>query len=597
MRMKLSRAGRVWLMSAVMALGVRGGAMGAESAAPTAMQSSAASAVEAIDQQIDELRAKLAEVHQQIEDLAALRNAARAAPAGERTTAPVQKPPQKPAPGLAPRPATSPGVGGGLYDSLTAEKDPRPASALRPGTSLFGDTIRVGGYGSFRFETNNIDLGPQVGDLPRLKRGFDSFDFRRFVVTLDAAPSDRLRFYAEVEMERLNEIEVERNAIPENRGRATRNRAGVRFIQEVEGTSGGELAIEQAWGQYDFNDKIGARMGVVLPPVGRFNLLHNDDYWDLPRRPLAARGGPALPVKSAWRELGAGVVGNIPWAQGFFDYQVYVVNGAQLDFAMEEVVALREGRNLLELEPELSFSSGAFNGTNTANALTWRTAFRPRLGHEFAVSGYHGEYTPDYLVQDGWVNTLAFDGKTTLGNFEIEGEYIFTNFGAMRDVLNDMGRQMVDAVAKTTSAETASLESEVEGEFKGPFTNRRNGFWMDFKYRLRPKWLNDSFLGRGFGDPELIPIVRLERVKFDDFLTGFDFAGGRITRLDTEDLAQVRMSLGLAYRPTPSVVFSAAWEHNRRTSGSELISPRPVGTDPLPDRSFDSLVVGTAFGF
>ena len=595
MRVKLPTAGGVWLLTALAVLRLGGATQTDAGASKSAAKPSVETAVAAIDQQIEDLRAKLAEVHQQIEDLAALRTAAFAEPVTEPARARAT---QAPAAQSRVRPANAPSAAaGGLYDSL-AEKDPRPTStALRPGSGLFGDSIKVGGYGSFRFETNNIDLGPQVGDLPRLKRGFNSFDFRRFVVTLDAAPTDRLRFYAEVEMERLNEIEVERNAIPENRGRADRNRAGVRFIQAVEGSSGGELAVEQAWAQFDFNDKIGARMGVVLPPVGRFNLLHEDDYWDLPRRPLAARGGPALPVKSAWRELGAGVVGNIPWGQGFFDYQVYVVNGAQLDFAMEEIVSLREGRNLLELEPELSFSSGAFNGTNTANAFTWRTAFRPRLGHEFAFSGYHGEYTPDYLLQDGWVNTLAFDGKTTLGNFEIEGEYIFTNFGAMRDVLTDMGRQMVDAVAKTTSAETATLETELEGEFKGPFTNRRNGFWLDFKYRLRPKWLNEGFLGRGFGDPELIPIVRLERVKFADFLTGFDFKGGQITRLDTEDLAQVRMSVGLAYRPTPSVVFSAAWEHNRRTSGSHLIFPRPVGTDPLPDRSFDSFVMGTAFGF
>ena len=411
MQTKQMSAARVRLIG-LLALFVLQSALRANSVASARPEGpSVAKAVAAIDQQIEELRSKLAEVHQQIEELAALRKAAFSEPVAHRTRAVA---PQTPAPRTSPPRATSPSVGaGGLYDSLTAEKDPRPSTGLRPGTALFDDKIKIGGYGSFRFETNNIDLGPRVGDLPRLKRGFNSFDFRRFVVTLDATPTDRLRFYAEVEMERLNQIEIERNAIPENRGRVARQRAGVRFIQEVEGTSGGELAVEQAWAQFDFNDKIGARMGVVLPPVGRFNLLHEDNYWDLPRRPLAVRGGPALPVKSAWRELGAGVVGNVPWGEGFFDYQVYVVNGAQLDFAMEEVVSLREGRNLLELEPELSFSNGAFNGTNTANALTWRTAFRPRLGHEFAFSGYHGEYTPDYLLQDGWVNTLAFDGKTT----------------------------------------------------------------------------------------------------------------------------------------------------------------------------------------
>ena len=215
----------------------------------------------------------------------------------------------------------------GLYQGLAAG-----APESRYGRSLFSDHVKIGGYGSFRYEANNIDLGPQVGDLPRLSRSHNGFDFRRFVMTLDAAPFKKLRFYTEIEFERLNEIEIERNAIPENLGRAGRVRRGTRFIQEVEGTSGGAIAMEQAWAQYDFNDNFGARFGVILPPLGRFNGLHDDDYWDLPRRPLVSRGGPAIPTKSAWREVGGGLVFNKPIGNGYLDGQFYLVNGVQLDF-------------------------------------------------------------------------------------------------------------------------------------------------------------------------------------------------------------------------------------------------------------------------
>ena len=184
-----------------------------------------------------------------------------------------------------------------------------------------------------------------------------------------------------------------------------------------------------------------------------------------------------------------------------------------------------------------------------------------------------------------------------MGSFEIEGEYVYTHFGRFREVLGDIGLQMVDAVANTSSSETADLESELEGGFKGPFTNSRRGFWVDFKYRARPKWMQDSFLGNDFEDPQLIPILRWERIWFDDFLTGFDFSGSEITRFETENLQQERLSFGLAYRPVTSVVFTTAWEHNRRVTGSQLIFPRPVGTDPLPDKSFDTLIVGATFGF
>ena len=53
--------------------------------------------------------------------------------------------------------------------------------------------IRVGGYGSFRFESNDIDAGPSFGTNPPVQRSARGFDFRRFVMTVDASPSPRLR--------------------------------------------------------------------------------------------------------------------------------------------------------------------------------------------------------------------------------------------------------------------------------------------------------------------------------------------------------------------------------------------------------------------
>ena len=39
-----------------------------------------------------------------------------------------------------------------------------------------------------------------------------------------------------------------------------------------------EISLEQAWGQFDFAAKHGVRAGIVLPPLGRFNILHDDDW-------------------------------------------------------------------------------------------------------------------------------------------------------------------------------------------------------------------------------------------------------------------------------------------------------------------------------
>ena len=224
-------------------------------------------------------------------------------------------------------------------------------------------------------------------------------------------------------------------------------------------------------------------------------------------------------------------------------------------------------------------------------------AYSPALGSEFAFSGYHGQYTPDYLNVDSSIHSLGFDGKLTFGRFEVEGEFVYTDFGRMEAVLGDIAAQAVDAVAKTSSTETAELETEVETEFAGPLTNQRYGYWVDFKYRFWPRALDESFLGRGFENPQLIPIVRFEQIWFNDFVNAFDFRGGAITDLQRENLAQQRTTLGLTYRPTPTVAFSGAWEYNRRTKGSRMIFPNVLGLGRLPDKSFSALVLGMAVGF
>lgn len=478
----------------------------------------------------------------------------------------------------------------GLYYGLAAG----PAGQ-RYGRSIFGDLVRIGGYGSFRFEANNIDKGPAIGALPPVRLGFDSFDFRRFVLTTDITPFDRLRVYTEIEYERLNEIEVERTAIPENRGR--RERAGTRFIQEVEGQSGGEIAMEQAWAQFDFTDWLGLRFGVILPPLGRFNILHDDDYWDIPRRPLVDRGGPVLPVKSAWREMGAGLLGTKQWGRGYIDYQFYVMNGVTLDFNNELVTSLRSGRTLLEIEPEIEFASGAFNGTNPADAVSWRLAVSPKIGNEIAISGYHGQYTPDFLKTNASINAFGIDGKLTLGRFEVEGEFIYSDFGKMQRVLEDLAAQLVNSAAATSSTETRALEAEIEAELAGPFTNQRYGFWVDFKYRFWPRWLDRSFLGQGFENAQLIPIVRYERIWFNDFFTDVRFSNGLLQGVSRENVSQDRITVGMTYRPTTSVAFTTAFEHNHLREGSRLIFPSVLGLGRIPDRSFDTLIFGVAFGF
>jgi hypothetical protein len=90
------------------------------------------------------------------------------------------------------------------------------------------------------------------------------------------------------------------------------------------------------------------------------------------------------------------MAGEIPVGrQGLVSYQLYVVNGVVLDAEVNE-----------------------------GKAVAVRISLSPALGYEFAVSGYVGEYTPDFLEKSENVWSIAGDARATLGPIEIEGEYL-----------------------------------------------------------------------------------------------------------------------------------------------------------------------------
>ena len=229
-----------------------------------------------------------------------------------------------------------------------------------------------------------------------------------------------------------------------------------------------------------------------------------------------------------------------------------------------------------------------------ANAVAWRFGYSPRIGNEIAFSGYHGKYTPNFLPQSAYINSFGIDGKFTHAGFEAEGEFIYTDYGKAQRVLADLARNLVNSATEDEFGET---ETEVEVGLKGPFTNQRYGFWIDAKYRFRPEWLKNSFLGEGFSDPQIIPIVRYERVWFNKFVNELEFKKGLVENFDVQDLSQDRITLGLTYRPVSSIPISFAYQHNQRRKGSTLIFPDTIGLGRAPDRSFDSFLIGVAFGF
>ncbi len=459
--------------------------------------------------------------------------------------------------------------------AVAAAPRPERAETPRPTTNVpFTEgRVKVGGYGSFRFEVN---------DNPAEN---NTFEFRRFVLTTDAQIAPRLSAYLELEFERFRKLELEKTLTPAE--------GGLEAEQVVEGTTDSEIALEQMWLQYDIESWLKFRGGGVLVPLGRFNINHDDNRWDLPRRPLVDRGVPVLPSTSAWDELGVGFLGDVNLTEDvLLNYQAYVVNGVALDFEFEQIAQTRfpePGKQVIEVELE-PFTGTFSKDVKNAKAFTGRVAVSPALGHEVAASWYYGRYTPSFLPDENlWA--LGADWLTSWGPFDLEGEYIFTRFAGTRTVAEGLARVARD---QAVEFENPDLESEVEFELASLARNKQ-GYWLEARYNFWPSILSDTFLGWEFDNPMLALVLRGEQAWLDDLVEEVTFGGGRLSSFETDNRRVDRITLGLAYRPVPLVVFQLAYEFTQTNKGKSLSSvTNYIAGDE--DRQH-GVLLGAAFGF
>jgi hypothetical protein len=94
-----------------------------------------------------------------------------------------------------------------------------------------------------------------------------------------------------------------------------------------------------------------------------------------------------------------------------------------------------------------------------------------------------------------------------------------------------------------------------------------------------------------------VAVTRWEQVWLDGLVKAIEFENGSITAIDKENRFVNRFTVGLAYRPTPLVVFSLAYERTWTNSGKSLSSVTtyiPAGSN---DNIQNAFLFGAAFGF
>ena len=170
---------------------------------------------------------------------------------------------------------------------------------------------------------------------------------------------------------------------------------------------------------------------------------------------------------------------------------------------------------------------------------------------------------------------------------------MFTQFNGTRGVA---GRLAEAAIEQATESGDPSVANEVEFELAG-LAHNKYGYWLEGRYRFWPSLLNKTFLGKHFSNPQLALVLRGEQAWLDGLVEEVGFTDGMLTEFETDNRRVDRISVGLAYRPVPLVVFQLAYEYTQTNSGHSLAGVTnylPAGED---EDHAHTVLVGAAFGF
>lgn len=343
----------------------------------------------------------------------------------------------------------------------------------------------------------NVSLGG-YGDIEfeSFENSNSTFDQARFVLNVGAQPHERLLLYSEIEFEH----------------------GGTNYPG-----GDGETKIEQAWVNYAINDWISLKGGIVLVPFGKFNLLHDSDIQELTDRPLFAR----RLIPSTWTDAGFGFIGELPIGEKlewdilpdfYLNYEAYVGNGLDEDISDR---GLRDARG------------SASNDLNNNKDFVARFGFGFNPNLEIGLSTYFGKYGRSGSAtrngEDG-IFGIGSDIDFKRGPFELVGDFAYFDFedGALVD----------DDNSNTTAPVSAP--------------KYMRGFYLEPRYHFWPKFLSNTFLGRGFKDPKLTLVGRYDWVDIGD--DGDAGTGANQER---------RYTIGMNYRPIESWVFKLEYQWNQ----------------------------------
>jgi hypothetical protein len=334
--------------------------------------------------------------------------------------------------------------------------------------------------------------------------GTNGFDQQRFVPFIYADITEHVKFASEIEIEH-----------------------GIRE------TSDNEISLEFATIDYLVNEPFNIRAGIILMPLGKFNLLHDSPLNDLTDRPLVSQ----FIIPSTMAETGAGFYGTLyPGRTSKLDYEFYVTTGP-CGYNSDGSPRISEENGTRRSRQRKCASDDGLD-INNGKAVIGRVAFSPMLGMEVAGSSYYGNSAPN-----GNYNSLsisAIDWTFQRGPFELIGEaawaYARGNSRAIQ--------------TNTLGLSPGSLLTGISGNGGlGIPPQRMNGYYIQANYHFMPAFLT-KLSPKRFGEGSTFTAV----IRYDRVDTNRDNKAGGFG-----DMEQI--SFGLNYRPVEDAVFKISYQY------------------------------------
>lgn len=357
----------------------------------------------------------------------------------------------------------------------------------------------VGGYFDIQYRSQR-----QASIENGFGGGTNGFDQQRFVPFIYADITEHVKFASELEIEH-----------------------GIR-----EENAGIEVSLEFAHMDYLVNEPFNIRAGILLLPIGKFNLLHDSPLNDLTDRPLVSQ----FVIPSTMSETGAGFYGTFyPGRTGKLDYEFYVTTGP-CGYEANGTPRITETEGTSTSRQRNCASKDGLD-INNGKAVSGRVAFSPMLGVEVAGSSYYGNQSPSSYNP---LSIIAIDWTLQKGPFEIIGEaaWAYARGNSRAIPGNTIGFAPGTLLTGFNTLNPLAAPPQ-----------RMAGFYLQGNYHFMPAFLT-RLSPKRFGEGStLTAVIRYDRVNLN-----MDNKGENSGELE-------QISFGLNYRPVEDAVFKISYQY------------------------------------